>query len=244
MKNPREKPREKYAARETAIIAAASQVFIERGVDGAKMLDIARSAKLAEGTLYLFYRNKNELLKAVVGQFWASLTEGALSAVDTEAATFDQLEQLPRYHLSALLAQIELVQLTYRAQARSREQTGELDPIRTYVRVFDGILQRGIDRGDIAGDTVIWRWRDVFFGTLEFSARTLTLRGASSDDGVVEQLVTTLKLGLGQPSDQTAIDPVSATGRKSEQTILAALERIERRLQQQSLGAKQPDEAP
>ena len=62
MKNTRDTQREKFEAREASIIAAASAVFASRGVDGAKMVDIARQAGLAEGTLYLYYRNKHDLL--------------------------------------------------------------------------------------------------------------------------------------------------------------------------------------
>ena len=69
MTTSRDTQRQKFEAREASIIAAASEVFAARGVDGAKMIDIARQAGLAEGTLYLYYRNKHDLLTAVVGAF-------------------------------------------------------------------------------------------------------------------------------------------------------------------------------
>jgi TetR/AcrR family fatty acid metabolism transcriptional regulator len=197
MKNTRDTQREKFEAREASIIAAASAVFASRGVDGAKMVDIARQAGLAEGTLYLYYRNKHDLLTAVVGNFWATLTAGANDAVDPDGNTFTQLEQLARYHLDALLAQFELVQLTYRARGKENEPTQDLEPIRGYVRIFDRVVERGIDRGELRDDMTLWQARDVFYGTLEFSARTLTLRGKSSDEGVVDHLMALLAGHLG-----------------------------------------------
>jgi len=77
----RDTQREKMVARETKILQAATKVFAERGVDGAKMAEIAKDANVAEGTLYLYYRNKQDLLAGVVGNFWRNLTEGAIAAM-------------------------------------------------------------------------------------------------------------------------------------------------------------------
>lgn len=56
--------REKQERRE-AILAAASNVFLERGVSGATMEDIAREAELSKGTLYLYFASKDELFLAI-----------------------------------------------------------------------------------------------------------------------------------------------------------------------------------
>ena len=98
-----------------------------------------------------------------------------------------QLEQLGRYHLNSILQQFEVVSLTYRARP---QQEQDLDQVREYVRVFDRIMQRGVDRGELPKDTPIGQLRDVFFGTLEFSARTLKLRERSYDHSVVTNLLS------------------------------------------------------
>ena len=46
--------RQRLEAREEAILAAATAVFGESGVDGARMAEIARRADVAEGTVYLY----------------------------------------------------------------------------------------------------------------------------------------------------------------------------------------------
>ncbi len=224
MKNTRDTQLEKFEAREASIIAAASTVFASRGVDGAKMVDIARQAGLAEGTLYLYYRNKHDLLTAVVGNFWATLTAGAHDAVDPHGSTFTQLEQLARYHLDALLAQFELVQLTYRARGKESEPTQDLEPIRGYVRIFDRVVERGIDRGELRDDVTLWQARDVFYGTLEFSARTLTLRGKARDEGVVDNLMVLLTRHLGRQIDSAQNDNQTATSNRTLMSKLSAIE--------------------
>lgn len=185
----RDTQRQKIEARESAILAAATAIFAEQGVDGARMADIARQAEVAEGTLYLYYRNKQALLAGVVGDFWQRLTLGAEAAVDWSASTQTQLRQLASYHLQALLDQFEVVALTYRARQRHGEPEFQLEQIRDYVRVFDRIVERGIDRGSLVADVPLWQSRDVFYGTLEFSARTLHLRQIDFDSGVIDNLM-------------------------------------------------------
>ena len=179
--------RQRLEARESTILDAAEQVFTRAGFDGAKVATIAQTAAVAEGTVYLYYRNKQDLLAGVVGRFWARLTLGAEAAIASEASAVTQLEQLGRYHLNSILQQFEVVSLTYRARP---QQEQDLDQVREYVRVFDRIMQRGVDRGELPKDTPISQLRDVFFGTLEFSARTLKLRERSYDHSVVTNLLS------------------------------------------------------
>ena len=183
---PRHTSRARVEAKESSILDAAETIFALVGFDGAKVSDIARAASVAEGTVYLYYTNKQDLLAGVVGRFWTQLTLGAEAAIDPDATTAEQLEQLGRYHLNSILEQFEVVSLTYRARP---QQEQDLDQVREYVRVFDRIMQRGVDRGELPKDSPIGQLRDVFFGTLEFSARTLKLREQPYDHSVVTNLL-------------------------------------------------------
>ena len=183
---PRHTSRARVEAKESSILNAAEKIFEQAGFDGAKVSDIARAASVAEGTVYLYYKNKQDLLAGVVGRFWTQLTLGAEAAIQPDATTVEQLEQLGRYHLNSILEQFEVVSLTYRARP---QQEQDLDQVREYVRVFDRIMQRGVDRGELPRNTPIGQLRDVFFGTLEFSARTLKLREHPYDHSVVINLL-------------------------------------------------------
>ena len=187
-------------AKESSILDAAEKIFAQVGFDGAKVSDIARAASVAEGTVYLYYKNKQDLLAGVVGRFWTQLTLGAEAAIEPDATTRAQLEQLGRYHLNSIMDQFEVVSLTYRARP---QQEQDLDQVREYVRVFDRIMQRGVDRGELPKDSPIGQLRDVFFGTLEFSARTLKLRERPYDHSVVTNLLT-IMLGSSESASSAS----------------------------------------
>ena len=218
---PRHTSRARAEAKESSILDAAEKIFARVGFDGAKVSDIARAASVAEGTVYLYYKNKQDLLAGVVGRFWTQLTLGAEAAIEPDTTTAMQLEQLGRYHLQSLLNQFEVVSLTYRARP---QQEQDLDQVREYVRVFDRIMQRGVDRGELPKDSPIGQLRDVFFGTLEFSARTLKLRERPYDHSVVTNL-----LAIMMGSSNATADAVKGK-EPSNRDLMNTLKSIQKQL--------------
>jgi AcrR family transcriptional regulator len=53
-------------ARPQELLAAALDLFVERGYAGTRLDDVASLAGVSKGTLYLYFENKEELFKAVV----------------------------------------------------------------------------------------------------------------------------------------------------------------------------------
>jgi AcrR family transcriptional regulator len=53
-------------ARPAELLAAALELFVERGYAGTRLDDVATRAGVSKGTLYLYFENKEELFKAVV----------------------------------------------------------------------------------------------------------------------------------------------------------------------------------
>jgi AcrR family transcriptional regulator len=54
--------------RRSEILTAAAKVFAARGLEAARMDDIAKAARLAKGTLYLYFKSKDAIYEAVVQQ--------------------------------------------------------------------------------------------------------------------------------------------------------------------------------
>ncbi len=70
-----ERPRE--------ICAAALEVFAEKGFAAAKLDEIARRAGVSKGTLYLYFKDKEDLFRAVVRSAIAPNIESVTSAVSS-----------------------------------------------------------------------------------------------------------------------------------------------------------------
>ena len=63
--------------RRTQILEAATQVFAEKGYHHATTKDIARAAEIAEGTIYLYFKNKSELLMGLLEHLDQETTQSA-----------------------------------------------------------------------------------------------------------------------------------------------------------------------
>ena len=66
----KEHPLTSRASRRDAIMDAAIQAFGERGLDRASVDEIARTAGVAKGTVYLYFRSKEEIFDAILAERW------------------------------------------------------------------------------------------------------------------------------------------------------------------------------
>lgn len=81
-------------ARRTAILDAAEAVFKSKGFASATMDDIARTAELAKGTVYLYYKSKEELQVGLMIRGTDIMLEVFHSVLAEEATNFDKLRKL------------------------------------------------------------------------------------------------------------------------------------------------------
>lgn len=77
--------------RPSQILEAALDVFGEKGLAAARLDDIAKRAKLAKGTIYLYFPNKDELFRAVIRSTLVAELERAESTLATGSPE-EQLE--------------------------------------------------------------------------------------------------------------------------------------------------------
>src|SRR6516164_895653 len=84
--NPSLRWRRRKTARPLEILDAALAAFAERGFAATRLDDVAARAGITKGTLYLYFRNKEDLFKAVVRQELVPNIERAELMVATAAA--------------------------------------------------------------------------------------------------------------------------------------------------------------
>jgi TetR/AcrR family fatty acid metabolism transcriptional regulator len=74
-------------ARRAQISAAAARVFAERGVAKTSVSDIVKAAGVAQGTFYLYFATKDDVVLAVVDEMAGRMIDGIASAVDASGST-------------------------------------------------------------------------------------------------------------------------------------------------------------
>ena len=69
-------PTDDDSAKRRQIIEGARAVFLAQGFDAASMNDIARAAGVSKGTLYVYFKDKEQLFEAIVEQECLAQAEG------------------------------------------------------------------------------------------------------------------------------------------------------------------------
>ncbi|PXX43763.1 TetR/AcrR family transcriptional regulator [Undibacterium pigrum] len=81
-------------ARPQELLAAALDLFVERGFAATRLDDVARAAGVSKGTLYLYFSSKEELFKAVVRESIVPLLGEAEGVIDQFEGSSEELFRL------------------------------------------------------------------------------------------------------------------------------------------------------
>src|SRR3954447_5573834 len=87
------------AGRRAAILRAAIDVFAGRGYFNAQVADVARAAGVAAGTVYLYFRSKDDLLVSIFERTGRDAIDEARASVAPLADPVAKLRAIARMHL-------------------------------------------------------------------------------------------------------------------------------------------------
>ena len=201
-----------------AILRAATDVFAERGFFNAQVADVARVAGVAAGTVYLYFRSKDDLLVSIFERTMREAIADGKACVAPLADPVAQLREIARVHLDrmgrdrslAVVFQVELRQST-----KFMEQFSA-----TLLREYLDIIRSTIVAGQSAG---VFR-RDInpalaaklFFGGLDEMATNWVLSHrkyalAKDADAIVDLFVG----GVGATADGRSGKPAGRSARRA-----------------------------
>src|ERR1043165_5345773 len=90
------------------ILRAATRVFARNGSFNPKVADIARAADVADGTVYLYFKSKDEILHSIFDQNMAEAIAAGRALVKNVADPREKLRRIARLHLERLGADRDL----------------------------------------------------------------------------------------------------------------------------------------
>lgn len=151
------------------IIEAAVDVIAENGYHASQVSKIAKKAGVADGTIYLYFKNKEDILISVfkekMGQFIeqiATATSGKENASE-KLLTLVQMHfgQLAANHHLAIVTQLELRQ----SNITLRQEINRI--LKPYLVIIDGIVKEGMEENLFRSDINVPLIRQMIFGTLD-----------------------------------------------------------------------------
>ncbi len=180
------------------LLHAAIQTFGRRGFHEAKIADIAAEAGVAEGTVYLYFRNKEDLLGCVFDETMDEVLAQARAIRHAEGTAAEKATKLVGLHFSFIgqdrdLASVFQIELRRSARLVERFSRSKLSE---YFRLLDGVLREGIASGELRKELDPRIGARILFGAADEILSEWLLSGEPRPVADAEKLVGTLLHGF------------------------------------------------
>src|SRR5262245_43788630 len=163
------RPQSPIGDKRDAILKAATRIFARNGYFQSQVADVARDAGVAAGTVYLYFRSKDDLLVSLFERTMREAIAEGRAALEGVTDPHDKLRRIARLHLERLGRDRDLAivfQVELRQSTKFMEQFSS-----TYLRDYLGLIRETIATGQAAGafrtDFNPTLAAKVFFGALD-----------------------------------------------------------------------------
>ena len=150
---------EKSAARREAILAAALDEFSAQGFAAARLDDVARRARVAKGTIYLHFRDKEALFQELIRSVLSPLVGTLETVAQTDAPLAAVAERIVDVFVREVYGTrrkdvIRLI-ITEGPRFPKLAEFYYREVLSRVIRAVRGLVRRAIDRGEIEGDAIL-----------------------------------------------------------------------------------------
>jgi TetR/AcrR family fatty acid metabolism transcriptional regulator len=201
------------------ILQAAVKVFARKGYFGARVSDVAGKAGVADGTIYLYFRNKEDILVSLFDEVMAEHIAEARQQLGQAGSAAEGLRLVAENHLRLLgenrdLAVVFQIELRQSTKFMERFTASWLQD---YFDTLTGVLEQGQRSGELRSDLPVRLAVKAFFGTLDELVTSwilskkdydlaqlagpvveLFLRGATAGPAVAQRATLAASSGGGQ----------------------------------------------
>ena len=132
----------------TRILQAAQQLFARQGYDATTTRDLAKSAGVAEGTLFRHFTNKKAILVEIATQGWVDILTELLTEL-SEMESYQAIAQMMRRRMFNLHENVDLMRICFmeaqfHPELRDRIQS---EVIVKMTDVAEAFFETAMDRG-------------------------------------------------------------------------------------------------
>ena len=190
------------------ILDSALGVFARKGFYNSKVSEIASAAGVADGTIYLYFKSKDDLLISLFEsrmEWLIQRLEADLSQVDD---TLEKLRHYVRVHLLLVLESPELAEFLTVELRQSAKFVREYENPKfgAYLKVLRNLIVRGQDEGRIRSDVAPWLVSRAIFGALDELLLMASLSQRASKEEIDEWAAQVTRIFF----DGLSVEPATA----------------------------------
>jgi len=154
-----------------SILNAAIETLQKFGAKGMTMDKVALDAKIAKGTVYLYFKDKDELLKELVNKIKEPIIKEMILIKESKLPVAEKIEKIFFYMLNDIEQKLSFVKVLMRAiDAREQLKAFLRKDDEASIEIFAEILKDGIKNGEIIMDNPDYAAK-IIFACLMFMIR-------------------------------------------------------------------------
>ena len=187
----------------TRILRSAVKVFAQKGFYNSKVSEIAKNASVADGTIYLYFKNKDEILISIFEEELGKFISEVQRELDAEAKIVSKIEKYIHAHLRFVKTNPKLAQVFQLELRQSnrfiKEYTGS--KLKEYLNLVGNLIQEGQRQGVLRNDVHPGLAKRALFGALdEIATHWVLLKNGKYDlEESAQQIANIFINGLLQP---------------------------------------------
>jgi AcrR family transcriptional regulator len=140
--------------RKNQILDAATEVFIQKGFDKARMDDIVDETGLSKGTLYWYFKSKSDIIIAILDRIFQIEFDQLETQKDIDTSATQAFWQFTEIAIKDFTKMIHLMPVAYEFLALAFRnkyvQKALKQYFNRYMNILVPIIQRGIDSGEFS----------------------------------------------------------------------------------------------
>ncbi len=186
-------------------------VFARKGFFLSKVSEIAKKAGVADGTIYLYFKNKDDLLISIFEEKMREINASFRDALAQEPDALSRFRRLIRMHLEGFqsypeLASVLLVEL--RQSSRFMREYKKVE-LKNYLDLIGKVVEQGQREGVFRSDISVSLVKRLIFGTLDEMVSTWVLAGRPYELVTLTEPVLDLLLhGIQRENDSIRKKPL------------------------------------
>ena len=152
-----------------AILRAATKVFAQNGYFHSQVADVARVAGVAAGTVYLYFKSKDDLLVSIFERSMREVIDDGRTALDGVVDPAERLRRIAHLHLGRLGKDKNLAvvfQVELRQSVKFMERFSETF-LQDYFKLIRATIADGQQSGAFRKDINATTATKIFFGALD-----------------------------------------------------------------------------
>ena len=155
------------------IIDAATKIFAKKGFHQAKISEIAREAQIADGTIYIYFENKDDILISLFEEQMNAVLDNMVEKISEQNNPIKKLEKFALTHLQLIEQNknlAEIIQVEIRQSSKFMKEYKN-EKFAQYLDLVGDIIQEGQEKGIFKKYVIPGVAKRAFFGALDEMSR-------------------------------------------------------------------------